>query len=81
MFESQIAELTSHQMNFLRAVCSGISSEFASKEVSEEFDFGTKSNISRLKSALMKKELIDTEGRHIVVPDPVFKLWFLRNYR
>lgn len=81
LFESQIAELTSHQMNFLRAVCAGISSEFASKEISEEYNFGTKSNITRLKSALMKKELIDTEGRHIVISDPVFKMWFLRNYR
>lgn len=81
LFESQIAELTSHQMNFLRAVCAGISSEFASKEISDEYNFGTKSNITRLKSALMKKELIDTEGRHIVISDPVFKMWFLRNYR
>lgn len=81
MYESQIAELTSYQMNFLRAVCSGISSDFASKEVSEEYDFGAKSNIARIKAALIKKELIDIDGRHTVVSDPVFKLWFLQNYR
>jgi len=80
LFESQISDLTSLQMNFLRAVCSGISSDFASKEVAEEYDFGAKSNITRIKTALIKRELIDIEGKKVIIPDPVFKLWFLRNY-
>lgn len=80
LFESQIADLTSYQMNFLRAVCSGISTDFASKEVAEEYDFGSKSNIARIKTALIKKELIDIENQQVVISDPVFKLWFVANY-
>lgn len=81
LFESQISDLTSLQMNFLRAVCNGISSDFASKKVSDEYDFGTKSNIARIKAALIKKELIDIENGKVIVPDPVFRLWFLKFVR
>lgn len=80
LFESQIADLTSYQMNFLRALCAGVSSDFASKEVAEEYDFGVKSNIARIKTSLIKKELIDTEGQKVVISDPVFKLWFRMKY-
>lgn len=80
LFETQIENLTSYQMNFLRAVCAGTTSDFGAREVSEEYDFGTKSNIIRIKNALLKKELIDIEHRRIVITDPVFKLWFINKF-
>lgn len=76
LFMTQIAGLTSYQMNFLRAVCAGYRSEFNSKEISNLFDLGAKSNITRIKTALIEKELIDIRGKETFIADPVFKLWF-----
>ena len=44
----------------------------------EEYNLGTKSNISRIKTALRDRELIDITKDGIYLEDPVFKLW-LRN--
>ena len=78
LFLNQIEELTSYQMNFLRAVCSGYDTDFTSKEVSQQFDLGAKSNVQRIKNTLVSKEIIDVEKKHVYISDPVFKLWFAR---
>ena len=36
---------------------------------------GTKSNISRIRTALLARELIDVNKDGIFLEDPVFKLW------
>ena len=58
-FEQQIQGLTSYQLNFIRALCRGVHTDFGSKAVLEEYNLGTKSNISRIKTALLERELID----------------------
>ena len=79
LFTSQIEGLTTYQMNFLRAVCAGYHSDFTSKALSALYDLGAKSNVSRIKNALIDKELIDTSNNEVVIADPVFKLWFTQN--
>lgn len=39
-------------------------------------NLGTSANIVRLKNALLQKELIETNGKEIVLADPVFEVWF-----
>lgn len=80
LFLKQTEGLTTYQMNFLRAICSGYHSEFTSKEVSSLFDLGAKSNITRIKNTLIQKELIDNDKKDIIIPDPVFRKWFIREY-
>lgn len=63
-------------MNFLKAVIDGVHSKFSSKEIIQKYNLGTSANIVRLKSALLQKELIDTDGKETVLADPVFGLWF-----
>ena len=48
--------------NFLRAVAHGVHKDFISQEVLENYNLGTKSNITRLINVLTNKELIE---RHI----------------
>lgn len=78
LFEQQIQGLTSYQLNFIRALCRGVHSDFGSKAVLEEYNLGTKSNISRIKTALLERELIDVTEDGIFLEDPVFKLWMSR---
>lgn len=80
LFMNMIGGLTSFQMNFLRAVCTGYHSEYTSKEVSSKFDLGAKSNVTRIKTSLREKELIDIQGSMTYIADPVFELWFKREY-
>ena len=78
LFEQQIQGLTSYQLNFIRALCRGVHSDFGSKAVLEDYNLGTKSNISRIKTALLERELIDVTEDGIFLEDPVFKLWMNR---
>lgn len=75
LFEQHIQGLTSYQLNFIRAICNGVHSDFGSKAILEEYNLGTKSNIVRIKNALLDRELIEIEKNGIYLEDPVFKLW------
>ena len=79
LFQNQIAGLTSYQMNFLRAICSGYHSDFTSKVVTQLFDLGAKSNIYRIKNALLDCELIAIKMKKVYIADPVFEMWFKRD--
>lgn len=80
LFEQQIQGLTSYQLNFIRAICHGIHTDFGSKTILEEYNLGSKSNVSRIKTALRDRELIDINKGQIHLEDPVFRLWFMRYY-
>ncbi len=78
LFEEQLKGLTGYQINFIRALCDGVSSDFGSKAILETYNLGTKSNISRIKTALLSKEMIDFDKDNVFLEDPVFKIWFKR---
>ena len=80
-FEEQIKGLTSYQLNFLRALCDGVSSDFSSKAILDTYNLGTKSNITRIKTALQNKEMIDFDKDNVYLEDPVFKIWYKRNFK
>ena len=78
LFIQQTESLTAYQMNFLRAVMAGHTSDFGEQHVREEYQLGSSSNIPRLKSALISRDLIDTDGKEYMLTDPVFSMWFRR---
>lgn len=78
LFEKQTESLTTYQMNFLRAVIDGIHSEFTTQEVLHKYQLGSSANVSIVKRALIKKELIEIEKRQVVIPDPVMAVWLKR---
>lgn len=75
LFEQQTQGLTSYQLNFIRALCDGVHTDFGSRAVLENYNLGTKSNISRIKTALLDRELIDITKEGVFLEDPIFKMW------
>ena len=75
LFEQHIQGLTAYQMNFIRAICNGVHTDFGSKAILEEYQLGTKSNISRIKTALRDRELIEITEDGVFLEDPVFRMW------
>ncbi len=80
LFIQQTERLSTYQMNFLKLVCSGVHSGFSTKQVSEQYALGSKSNIDRLKKSLEERELITIEKEGVFIADSVFYLWFTREF-
>lgn len=78
LFERQTESLTTYQMNFLRAVIDGVHNEFTTQEVLRKYQLGSSANVSIVKRALVKKELIEIEKRQVIIPDPVLEVWLKR---
>ena len=81
LFEEQLKGLTGYQMNFLRALCNGVTTDFGSKAILENYHLGSKSNVARIKAALQDKEMIDFDKDSVYLVDPVFKIWYRRNMK
>ena len=79
-FTEQTRGLSTYQLNFIRAICSGYHSGFTSKEVANRFPMGTKSNIPRIKASLLDREIIDEDDSGVVLADCVFQSWFVREF-
>lgn len=80
LFEKQTENLSAYQMSFLRALVDGVHSEFTSAEVLQKYQFGSSANVSVVKRALVKKELIATENKQVLLADPVMKLWLKQEF-
>ena len=65
-------------MNFLRAVLDGVQREFTSQTVLQKYELGSSANVSTIKRALVKKELIEVEKSRVIIPDPVWQMWLRR---
>lgn len=75
VFIEQTQSLTTYQLNFLRAVLDGISSGFGEAGIKDSYNLGSPSNITRLKTSMIEKELVELTEKGIVIGDPVLKLW------
>ena len=81
LFEKQTENLTTYQMNFLRAIVNGTHSEFSSREIIERYQLGSSANVSIIRKSLIDKELIDISRGQIYIPDPVMEEWLRREFR
>ena len=59
VFIEQTQSLTTYQLNFLRAVLDGVSSRFGEAAIREQYNLGSPSNITRLKTSMTEKELVE----------------------
>ena len=80
LFEKQTESLTTYQMNFLRAIVNGVHKEFTTQEVLQKYQLGSSANVSTVKRALIKKELIESEKQQVIIPDPVMRIWLKREF-
>lgn len=78
LFMQQTEGLSSYQMNMLRAIAAGIHNGFLSQEVLETYRLGTKSNIPRIKKALIDRDIVEQRETGLYISDPIFNKWFRR---
>lgn len=74
LFKKQTEDLTTYQMNFLRAITEVVHTELTTQENLWKYQLGTSANDSIIKRSLLKKELIETEKKLVYISDPVLKL-------
>ena len=76
LFIQQTEDLSSYQMNFLRAIIEGVNTGFTQSAVLSRYHLGTAANITRLKKSLTEKDLITTvAAKRIEMCDPILSLW------
>jgi len=78
LFIEQTGTLTTFQMNFLRAIMAGQHSGFASQEILEKYQLGTKSNVGKMQKTLIEKDFIELRQDGLYLSDPVLQLWLQR---
>ena len=78
LFVEQTASLSAYQLNFIRAISQDIHDDFGKREVTGRFDLGSRSNIDKLKTALIDREIVEHTENGYFLADPLFKLWFRR---
>ena len=78
LFIEQTAPLSTYQLNFIRAICHGHHDDFGKAEVTSRFNLGSRSNLVKLKKALVEREIIEITEEGSFIADPLFKLWFGR---
>lgn len=79
LFIQAVEPLTEYQMNFLRAIASGVNKDFALEDTRRQYHLGSYSNIPRLKTALINADLIESSPQSgITITDPLFEQWIRR---
>ena len=75
LYISKIENLSSYQLNFLRAICAGVNSGFTSESILKRWNLGSKSNVSRIRASLIEKEIVEKSAEKLYISDPVLRCW------
>ena len=76
LFIQQTEDLSAYQMNFLHALVNGVHTGFTQSAILANYRLGTAANITRLKKALIEKDLVMiTAPKYLEMSDPILALW------
>ena len=79
LFIVQTEKLTRLQMNFLKALCDGVTSGFSEQKILKHYGLLNSANVARVKGSLIEKDLVVVESRGMVeMADPILALWLKR---
>lgn len=79
-FHSVTYNLSRHQLRFLKAVLEGVT-KFSSADILDKYNLNSSANVTRVRDALMKKEIITfPEKKEAVFMDPLLKLWLVKYF-
>ena len=78
LFVEQTLQLTTYQLNFIRAIAAGYHKDFGKKEVTCQFNLGVRSNLEKLQKAIVEREIVDYDETGYSITDPLFEIWFKR---
>lgn len=79
LYQNNTDELSNTQVNFLEAALQQ-EDKLSSKKIIKTYHLGTSANVSRIKQALISKEIIEIQGNHIEFLDPLYKSWLKKHY-
>ena len=79
LYQSLTDGFSNSQINFLEATING-EEKFSSKEIIQTYNLGTSANVTRIKQALVSKEIIEISGSDIEFLDPMYKHWLSKHY-
>jgi len=79
VFTTITDSLTSRQLGFLRAAIDGEPAP-SSQRALRTYGLGTSANVTRIKEALVNREIIDVNGTATEILDPLFKNWLATTY-
>ena len=72
-------DLTPPQINFLKAVTNNIE-RFCTVEVLKKYGLNSSANVTRVRLALEKKEILVFVRNKPIFQDPLFKIWFTERF-
>lgn len=78
-YQKEIETLSSTQINLIKAVAHG-ETRFTSVSVMAEHRLGTPRNVSKNKTLLINKDIIQPHEEQFEFVDPAFELWFRQNF-
>ena len=79
-FRQECDSLSELQINLLRAIAHN-EKHYSSAETLSKYKLGTSANVVKNKRLLVKKDLINIVQQIPEFQDPLFKIWFLENYK
>ncbi|HEX6333167.1 MAG TPA: hypothetical protein VFZ78_03010 [Flavisolibacter sp.] len=79
LFQREVDQLTTPQVNFLGAMIDGVE-KFTASDTVKTYKLGTAGNVKRIRESLVNREIIDHEGGRLVFLDPLFKMWLAEVY-
>jgi AAA+ ATPase superfamily predicted ATPase len=79
LFQTITDGLSNSQINFLKALISG-EKQLSSADTLRKYRLGSSANISRIRDALISKEIIEVQMKEYVFLDPVYRFWLKKFY-
>lgn len=76
LYQRDTEELTGYQLNFLKAIAAGQTTNLSTNENLKKIELSTFSNVKRIRNTLLNKELIDISGKKVSFLDSAYELWF-----
>lgn len=78
-YQKEAEILSATQLNLLKAVASG-ERRLTSWSVMEKYRLGTPRNVSKNRDILLYRDIITDTGESFLFLDPMFELWFRKNF-
>ncbi len=77
LYQRETELLSDTQLNFMKALASGTVNGFSNKDIMQKYKLGSSANVSKIKKALVDKEIIEIQGKIANFLDPAYELWFI----
>lgn len=81
LFLKYINELSGYQVNMIRAISDGHTTDLSTGKIISAYNLGSTANVNRVRKALESKEFVEVTGKAVELSDPVFGQWAKKNLK